>query len=167
MRRALFAIVLASLALGVHAIPQATSQESPPQANATTPRKTPCKTPENASLCYWTRGRLRLYTIGRPTYRIWKVGTNRILGIYAGPSVYPPRSEEDYLIDFPPNLERAYRLEEEQNVRLRVDAPWLIGDVFADFEVCPLEPDTPGDMQASCIESAKNIFVEGSKRGYQ
>jgi len=33
-------------------------------------------------------------------------------------------------------------------------------DVYADFEVCPLEPEKPGAMQAACIESAKNIVVE-------
>ncbi len=32
--------------------------------------------------------------------------------------------------------------------------------VYADFEVCPLEPEQDGVMQAACIESAKNIFVE-------
>jgi hypothetical protein len=26
--------------------------------------------------------------------------------------------------------------------------------------VCPLEPEKPNVMQAACIESAKNIFVE-------
>jgi len=32
--------------------------------------------------------------------------------------------------------------------------------IFANFEVCPLEPEKPGAMQAACIESAKNIVVE-------
>jgi hypothetical protein len=32
--------------------------------------------------------------------------------------------------------------------------------IFADFEVCPLEPERPGAMQAVCNESAKNIVVE-------
>jgi hypothetical protein len=32
--------------------------------------------------------------------------------------------------------------------------------IFADFEVCPLEPERPHAMQAACIESAKNIVVE-------
>jgi hypothetical protein len=35
--------------------------------------------------------------------------------------------------------------------------------VYADFEVCPLEPELPGAMQMSCIESAKNVFVETLK----
>jgi hypothetical protein len=32
--------------------------------------------------------------------------------------------------------------------------------IYADFEVCPLEPEKPHAMQAACIESAKNIVVE-------
>jgi hypothetical protein len=32
--------------------------------------------------------------------------------------------------------------------------------VYADFEVCPLEPERSGWMQAACIETAKNVFVE-------
>jgi len=32
--------------------------------------------------------------------------------------------------------------------------------IFANFEVCPLEAEKPGTMQAACIESAKNIVVE-------
>jgi len=35
--------------------------------------------------------------------------------------------------------------------------------IFADFEVCPLEPEKLGTMQAACIESAKNIVVEKDK----
>jgi hypothetical protein len=32
--------------------------------------------------------------------------------------------------------------------------------VFADFEVCPLEPEQKGWMQPVCVESAKKIFIE-------
>lgn len=32
--------------------------------------------------------------------------------------------------------------------------------IYANFEVCPLEPERHGAMQMSCIESAKNIVVE-------
>jgi hypothetical protein len=32
--------------------------------------------------------------------------------------------------------------------------------VFGDFEVCPLEPEREGAMQAACIESAKNLVVK-------
>jgi len=48
--------------------------------------------------------------------------------------------------EFPANVERAFK------------TPF--GRIFADFEVCPLEPEEAGVMQRVCIESAKNIFVE-------
>jgi hypothetical protein len=31
--------------------------------------------------------------------------------------------------------------------------------MFADFEICPLEPEKPQTMQAACIDSAKNIVM--------
>src|SRR5690348_17907438 len=52
------------------------------------------KTPENASLCYWTHGRLMVYN-GNPSFRIWKTGTRRILGVFNGPSHVPPGTLED------------------------------------------------------------------------
>jgi hypothetical protein len=39
------------------------------------------------------------------------------------------------------------------------DPRWPNG-IYADFEVCPLEPEKPGVMQAACIESAKDIDIE-------
>ncbi len=49
-------------------------------------RKIPCKIPANAASCYWTHGRLG-YSNGTPEFRLWKIGTMRMLGIYGGPSV--------------------------------------------------------------------------------
>jgi hypothetical protein len=57
------------LALGAQAIPQTAPQRAPQAAEPPSQRKIPCKTPENASLCYWTRGRLNFYQ-GNPSYRI-------------------------------------------------------------------------------------------------
>ena len=106
-------------------------------------RRIPCKTPTNTSSCYWTHGRLSFYN-GTPAFRLWKIGTHRLLGIYSGPSVdrYSLDNENPEL---PSNVERRFE-------------PY--SQIFADFEVCPLEPETPGAMQAACIESAKNIVVE-------
>src|SRR6266849_1435486 len=58
-----------------------TQEPAKPSATASpkgSKRKIPCKTPENASLCYWTYGRLRVYN-GDPSDRIWQIGTRRIL----------------------------------------------------------------------------------------
>jgi hypothetical protein len=69
------------------------------------------------------------------------------LGIYSGPSIWRGNAlvidNEDP--EFPPNVERAIRTGLVQ--------------VFADFEVCPLEPERAGSMQAACIDSGKNVFV--------
>jgi hypothetical protein len=117
-----------------------------PQKNA--PRKIVCKGPMNAPSCYWTHGRLSFYS-GAPAYRVWKVGTKRLLGIYSGASAWrgdrlAPDNEDP---EFPASVEKAWDS--------RIGTA-----LFADFEICPLEPERLGFMQASCIESAKNIFVE-------
>src|SRR2546428_14120447 len=99
MRYALIS-ALALCGVAAQALPQATPK-----------RKIPCKTPENAASCYWTRGRLSA-TNGSPTWRMWKIGTHRILAIRSGPSNWPSRDQRDALNpSFPVNLERAYHTE--------------------------------------------------------
>jgi hypothetical protein len=148
MRYALIS-ALALCALAAQALPQATAK-----------RKIPCKTPENAAFCYWTRGRLSIYN-GNPPWRMWKVGTHRILAIFSGPSTFPPRNDQDsFNPELPPNLERAYKAEEPRKARLKEPFP---DPAFADFEVCPLEPERKGEMQAVCIESVKDIFLQKSR----
>jgi hypothetical protein len=67
-------------------------------------------------------------------------------------SLYPLDNESP---EFPANL---------YHTAWRAMAPNQIWpDVYADFEVCPLEPEKPGAMQAACIESAKNLFVDKLK----
>jgi hypothetical protein len=123
-------------------------------------RKIPCKTPENAPLCYWTYGRLAIYD-GNPSARIWKIGTRRILGIFNGPSRFPPLSDDDFESpEFPANLERAYEADHQRWKRSKDNTPYDFPVIFGDFEVCPLEPEKKGEMQAVCIESTKNIFVQ-------
>jgi hypothetical protein len=119
-------------------------------------RTIPCKTPANASMCYWTHGRLG-FGNGTPALRLWKIGTNRILGIYSGPSTYNPAAKDpDHGDNEHPQLpfnvvqamwhkERAYKIPDR---------------IFADFEVCPLEPEEAGTMQATCVQTAKNIVTE-------
>jgi hypothetical protein len=139
MRNALI-LALALCALAAQAVPQATAE-----------RKIPCKTPENAASCYWTHGRLSIYN-GNPSLRVWKIGTKHLLGIYGGPSTFPPRTSEDSESpELPPNLEN-------------LDGALEGGEIFADFEVCPLRPEHPHQMQPACIESAKNIFVHRFRR---
>jgi hypothetical protein len=110
-------------------------------------RKIPCKTEVNAASCYWTHGRLE-YGNGTPALRLWKTGTNRLLGIYSGPSINVRGDDkgDNEHPELPASLSKQL-----------VPAGTII---WADFEVCPLEPEKPGVMQAACIESAKKIFVE-------
>jgi hypothetical protein len=135
-----------------------------PKNSATGPanasrRKIPCETPKNASLCYWTHGRLAVYN-GNPSARIWKIGTQRLLGVYNGPSHFPPKTiADDESPELPVDLEMAY--EADYRHWKQSDAHYYeYPIIFADFEVCPLEPEKEGWMQAVCIESAKNLFIE-------
>jgi hypothetical protein len=134
--------ILILCALAVQALPLS----SAPGQTAATHRKIPCKTPENATTCYWTHGRLSFWE-GEPSYRIWNIGTERILAVYSGPSRFPPRTRDDSMLpEFPTEIDRAFRPPNDR--------------IFADFEVCPLEPEKPGEMQSVCIEAAKRIFVQ-------
>jgi hypothetical protein len=87
---------------------------------------------------------------GTPAYRLWKTGSRRILGIYSGPSV-DRWGLDNESPEFPANVYKG------------LWNPVWGNTVWADFEVCPLEPEKPRAMQAACIESAKNIFVEKGK----
>ncbi len=140
------------------------SQDAGKQSATASPgvgkRKIPCKTQENASMCYWTHGRLSIYEGGVP-YHIWKIGTRRLLGVFNGPSRYPALTDDDISNpELPTELNRAYaadnrRLKRETGIGWAIPPP-----VFADFEVCPLRPEREGERQPVCIESAKNILVQ-------
>lgn len=109
-----------------------------------TKRKVACKTPENAKSCYWTHGRLSIYN-GNPDFRLWKIGTHRLLGIYSGPGFGPfdPGLNEEDDLELPANLEKY---------------DYTKVSVFGDFEVCPLVAEKEGRMQPACIEAARNLI---------
>jgi len=115
-------------------------------------RKIPCKTPEIAFSCYTTHGRLAVYN-GAVNWRLWKIGTHDLLGIYSGPAAMPHRYEtlDSENPELPPNLRSVFE---------SVSNPVYEVEVFADFEVCPLEPHIDGHMQAACIESATHIVAK-------
>lgn len=139
-------------ALGAQAFPQSSPK-----------RKIPCKAPDNAGMCYWTRGRLAFYN-GNPSMRLWKIGTKRILGIYSGPNSERIDPLDNEHPEFPANLDQSYDADVKWQVTAKaqgkIPVEGVPDPVFADFEVCPLEPEHSGVMQAACIESAKNIFVQ-------
>jgi hypothetical protein len=133
-------------------------------ANSPAKRKIPCKTPENASLCYWTHGRLELYISfheEKAPWHLWKIGTQRLLKICNGPSHFPPPNSDDCISpEFPHNLENIYKKPQNWEPSFIDETRLSPRDVFADFEICPLEPEEKGKMQPACIESAQKIFVE-------
>jgi hypothetical protein len=91
-----------------------------------------CKTdPDIVDACFTVHGRLSAWN-GSPTLRIWKVGTNRILG------------DHD---DWP--------LPEE----LAEHGSWDI-EAWGEFEVCPFTKERPGVMQMVCVESASHVVYK-------
>ncbi len=84
--------------------------------------------------CFTVHGRLSIYN-GTPSYRIWIVGTKRLLGV----------AERDEVPDMPDNLLRM----------VRIDA-----DVYGDFSVCPVTKYKLGEMQIVSIKSESNVLVK-------
>lgn len=107
-------------------------------------RSIPCKTRRNAASCYWIHGRISSYN-GTPAFRLWKIGTHRLLGVYSGPSV-DRNGLDNEDPQMPANLQRIFKPSKNE--------------IFGDFEVCPLEPEHDGAMQAACIESARNLVTK-------
>ena len=100
--------------------------------------------PKVMAQCFTFRGRLANY-LGVPTARVWRVGTNRILGVSDGMAL--PEFEQ-----MPANVREALGGSFERSV-------------FGDFEFCPFTPDRVGVMRLGCINSAGNLkIVEQSKR---
>jgi hypothetical protein len=111
-----------------------------------------CKTPAVAASCYVTHGRLAVSN-GSVNWRLWKIGTHDLLGIYSGPSAFATRYEtlDSEAPQLPRNVQAVF--DSSSNSIYEVE-------LFANFEVCPLEPHIYGHMQAACIESAKHLVVK-------
>lgn len=99
--------------------------------------------PKVMAACFTFRGRLANYN-GVPTTRVWRIGTNRILGVSDGMAL--PEFEQ-----MPANAKAALDRSFDR-------------DVFGDFEFCPFTADRPGVMRLGCINSATNLKVVERKR---
>ena len=98
----------------------------------------PCREhPKLGGPCFTVHGRMELHN-GNPTVRIWRVGTNRILGV----------SEQRFAVEGYCNLPTV----------IREQLSWD-SDLFADFVVCPFTRDKRGVMQLVCVESATHVVV--------
>ncbi|HWV99198.1 MAG TPA: hypothetical protein VNZ64_05835 [Candidatus Acidoferrum sp.] len=94
---------------------------------------------DKASFAFTVHGRLSFYN-GTPSFRIWIVGTKRILGIRQNGNEQP---------DVPKDLRNLISLDR---------------DVFGDFTVEPLTPSEPGVMQTVRVLSvSKIVLIEGNK----
>ena len=82
--------------------------------------------------CFVVRGRLSAYN-GAPTFRIWRIGTTRVLGIAGGEHPIMPKG---MTCDFPFDC-----------------------DVYGEFEVCPLTKEQPRVMQSVCVAGVKKRVV--------
>ncbi len=90
-----------------------------------------CKSdPDIVGECFAVHGRLSFYN-GTPSWRIWKVGTHRMLGVQ---DAIMPES----LVD-------------------RLD--WEMA-TYGDFLVCPFAHQRAGEMQMICIEAAEHIVTK-------
>ena len=100
------------------------------------PAAQPCKgNPALAGKCFVVHGRLRAYN-GNPTFRIWRIGSSRLLGVTGAHPGKEPILPDGLACGF--------------------DC-----DVFADFEVCPFSEEKAGVMQRVCVESAANVTKRG------
>jgi hypothetical protein len=88
--------------------------------------------------CFRIKGRMSLYN-GTPTFRIWPIGTKRILGV----------SEGRFRLDGYENLPKD----------LKNQMSWD-NEMFGDLLVCPFTNDRPGVMRLICVESAENVSIK-------
>jgi hypothetical protein len=97
--------------------------------------------PQRVGMCHRVRGRLTAYN-GNPTFRIWVVGSNRLLGVMGRD--WRETEAGDML---PPH------------VRSALGSRPFETRVFGDFEICPLTRERPGWMQMVCIASAPRLVA--------
>ena len=106
------------------------SQDLPPTTGK------PCRQhPQLTGPCFTVHGALRYYN-GAPAVRIWKIGTDHLLGVSAG----------RFAVAGYCNLPTEF-----------VDTLNAGKEVVADFVVCPFTPERAGEMQLVCVDSASNI----------
>ena len=87
-------------------------------------------------------GRLSEYN-GAPTVRLWRIGTNRILGV----------SEGRFYVKGYRNLPKSIEDKLSWDVNL-----------YGDFLVYPFTHSKPGVMQLICIESVTDLVIKKRKK---
>ena len=92
-----------------------------------------------AAPCFVVHGRLQAFN-GNPTFRIWQIGTRRILGVRDNP-------ENSQL---PVAIKQAFGSDAFSHT------------IYGDFKVCPVTIHRAGVMQMVRIESATRLSVRPS-----
>jgi len=87
--------------------------------------------------CHWLRGRLRL-TNGTPQFRIWPVGSKRLLGVLDGSG----DAEGDNVL--PDNV-------------LAMN-PDYDNEIWGEFLICPLTAERAGAMRKVRVIKARHLF---------
>ena len=100
------------------------------------------KEPHPAGPCFKLHGVL-FAANGVPSFRIWRTGTKRILGVHDSEDPLMPKPLHD-------------RLFESGNA--------FDSRVSADFLVCPCTRERKGWMQMVCIESASHVVIIPAER---
>lgn len=99
----------------------------------------PCREhPQIVGACFEVHGRLAIYN-GSPGFRLWPVGTKRLLGV----------SEYKHALTGYSNIP-------ESIAKLFVTTDTA---VYGDFMVCPFAKQQPDVMQFICIDSGKNFVI--------
>jgi hypothetical protein len=96
-----------------------------------------CKTPVGA--CFSIHGRLSAYN-GTPTYRIWPVGSHRMLGVY----------------DDHGNAEPVLPV----SVLAAIHGDAFGKAFYGDYQVCPMTKSIAGRMQMVCVKSGAHLTVQ-------
>ena len=94
--------------------------------------------PDNPRPCFWVHGRLSAAN-GAPTFRIWRIGTKRILGV----------------VDANGGSESAAVLPDSVRALVTPDAFQVL--VYGDFRVCPLAADRPVRMRPVRVIEARRL----------
>jgi hypothetical protein len=85
--------------------------------------------------CFKHHGRLTAYSNGIAV-RLWLIGTTRV--VHPEGDLKLPPDFDKYLDPTPPNS---------------------YGNIYGDFEICPLEPDIAGHMRSVRVASAERLVV--------
>jgi hypothetical protein len=114
-----------------------------PSWSIAAPQTKKCKGSERlVGDCFTVHGRMTLGN-GGPAIRIWRIGTERMLGVWE-----PNEGDKD--VSWLPN---------PIDGQLDYDR-----QIFADFEVCPLTKETPDELQIVCVQSATHVVTRDLRK---